>query len=73
MVSKITNTSNSKWTKEIRINLLGVKEHKKTCRREFMNRVKETWGKIYEDMPIRALALRLNAAKLSEQQSIGEL
>lgn len=38
-----------------------------------MNRVKETWGKIFEDMPIRALALRLNAAKLSEQQSIGEL
>ena len=62
--------TSSKWTNEMKMNLLKIEERERKRGRGFMKRIKEAWDTIYEEMPMSAQKLRDNAARFKKDKSL---
>ena len=60
----------SKWTNEMKVNLLRIETRERNRGRGFMKRMKEAWNAIYENSPMSAQTLRDNAARFRKDKSL---
>ena len=60
----------SKWTNEMKVNLLKIEKREKNQVRGFMKQMKEAWDAIYENSMMSAQTLRHNAARFQKDKSL---
>ena len=68
--SSSAQIANSKWTNEMKLNLLKIEERERKKGRGFMKRIKDEWDIIYGNIPLSTQALRDNAARFRKDKAL---
>ena len=63
----------SKWTNEMKVNLLEMEKRERNQGRGFMKRMKEAWDAIYENSMMSAQTLKDNSARFRKDKSLPNL